>query len=142
MSPTTIAFVCVQNAGRSQMATALAERENSRRKTNVRILTGGTDPADHVHPEVVEVLEEKGIDRSETKPKEIQPEELQSSDVVITMGCSAENVCPANYAGESRDWDLEDPDGKELNEVRAIRDEINRRVTILFDELEGLHDAS
>lgn len=136
MSPTTIAFVCVQNAGRSQMATALAKRESARRNASVRILTGGTDPADQVHPEVVEVLGEKGIDLSENKPREIKPEELHSSDIVITMGCSADNVCPTNYVGESRDWALEDPDGQDLDEVRSIRDEIKRRVSILFDALE------
>lgn len=141
MSRTTVAFVCVQNAGRSQMATALAKRENTRRNTNIRILTGGTEPADHVHPGVVEVMREKGIDLSEKNPQKIRPEEFHSSDLVITMGCSAENVCPTNYVGESRDWDLEDPDGKDLEEVRSIRDEINRRLTILFDELESDRDA-
>lgn len=141
MSRTTIAFVCVRNAGRSQMATALAKRENSRRNTDIRILTGGTEPADDVHPEVVEVMREKGIDLGEKTPQTIRPKELRSSDLVITMGCSADNVCPTNYVGESRDWDLEDPGGKELDEVRSIRDEIGRRVTILFDELEGDRDA-
>lgn len=141
MSPTTIAFVCVQNAGRSQMATALARREKSRRKTNVRILTGGTDPADHVHPEVVQVMREKGIDLSEEQPREIGPEELKSCDLVVTMGCSERGVCPTNFTGESRDWDLEDPDGKDLDEVRSIRDEIGRRITILFDELEETSDV-
>jgi protein-tyrosine-phosphatase len=123
------------------MATELAKRENNRRNTNVRILTGGTQPAEHVHPEVVEVMDEKGIDLNDREPRKIQPEELHSCELVITMGCSARDVCPTNYVGESRDWDLEDPDGKDLDEVRDIRDDINRRLTVLFDELEEEYDV-
>lgn len=136
MNRTTIAFVCVQNAGRSQMATAFARRENDRRETNVRIITGGTDPADEVHEEVVETMLERRIDLNDQKPRKIQSEELQSADYVITMGCSADDVCPANFTGQNRDWDLEDPDGKDPETVRSIRDDIKRRVNILFDELE------
>lgn len=136
MSRPTVAFVCVQNAGRSQMATAFAERENQRRNMNVRILTGGTDPADHVHQEVIDAMAERGFDLGDNQPRKIKPEELRGCDIVITMGCEAEDVCPANYGGESRDWDLEDPDGKDDQTVRSIRDDIKRRVTILFDELD------
>ncbi|WP_135853391.1 arsenate reductase/protein-tyrosine-phosphatase family protein [Halorussus salinus] len=168
---TTVAFVCVQNAGRSQMATAFAEREVRERReasepTSVRragrtasgeagsddpradereaseegaesveILTGGTDPADHVHDEVVEVMAERGFDLSERTPREITHDELQDCDYVITMGCSAKDVCPATWAGENRDWGLDDPDGEELDAVRAIRDEIEERVADLFAEL-------
>lgn len=134
----SVAFVCVQNAGRSQMATAFAEREKNRRQLDVEILTGGTDPADHVHPEVVEVMEERSIDLSDRSPREITPEELEDVDYVVTMGCSAEGVCPAGWNGENRDWDLEDPDGKDPETVRSIRDDIKRRVSILMDEIEGL----
>jgi len=131
-----LAFVCVQNAGRSQMATALAERERERRQLDLEIITGGMDPADRVHPEVVEVMEETGMDLSERTPREIQPDDLSDVDSVITMGCSAEGVCPAGWNGENRDWDLEDPQGKDLETVRSIRDEIRRRVSILMDEIE------
>ena len=134
---TKIAFVCVQNAGRSQMATAFAEQARAEHdaEAEIEIETGGTDPADHVHPEVVDVMNEKGIDLSGRTPKAVTPEELRAMDLVITMGCSAEGVCPAAWNGESRDWDLDDPDGQGLDLVRAIRDDIERRVDALFDEL-------
>lgn len=132
-----VAFVCVQNAGRSQMATAFAEREREQRgvEDEIEILTGGTQPADHVHEEVVRVMQERDIDLAETTPREITPEELQGADYVITMGCSAHDVCPATWSGENRDWGLDDPDGQDVDRVREIRDEIEQRVSDLFDEL-------
>ena len=135
--PTEIAFVCVQNAGRSQMATAFAEQARAEHDAaeEIEIETGGTQPADHVHPEVVEIMNEKGIDLSERVPKEVTPDDLRGMDLVITMGCSAEGVCPAAWNGESRDWDLDDPDGQDLDAVRAIRDDIEQRVETLFQEL-------
>jgi len=134
---TTIAFVCVQNAGRSQMASAFARRELARRDLGDRLdlLTGGTRPAAHVHPEVVDAMAEVGIDLSERTPREVTVDELRASDYVITMGCSAAAVCPAGWGGESRDWGLDDPDGRSPDEVAAIRDEIAERVAELFDEL-------
>ncbi len=136
-SPTRVAFVCVQNAGRSQMATAFAERELTERDVTdrIEILTGGTQPADHVHDEVVRVMDEEGFDLRDRTPREITPDELQSVEYVITMGCSAGDVCPAAWSGENRDWDLDDPDGEGLDGVREIRDEIAGRVSDLFDEL-------
>ncbi|GAA0670282.1 low molecular weight phosphatase family protein [Natronoarchaeum mannanilyticum] len=136
-SPVRVAFVCVQNAGRSQMATAFAERERDRRDAHDRleIITGGTQPADHVHEEVVTVMEDEEFDLADRTPREVTPEELQAADYVITMGCSAQDVCPATWTGENRDWGLEDPDGQGLDAVREIRDEIGRRVRELFDEL-------
>lgn len=133
-----LAFVCVQNAGRSQMATAFAEQEKRDRglESDINVITGGTRPADHVHDIVVEVMNEEGIDLTEKEPRAITPEELQQTDIVITMGCSASDVCPATWSGDNRDWDLEDPDGKPPDEVRAIRDEIRRHVRELFDEIE------
>ena len=131
-----VAFVCVQNAGRSQMAAAFAEREREKRGVDwLEIVTGGTDPADRVHGEVVEVMREKGLDLSGRTPREVTPEELQECDYVITMGCSAEDACPATWNGENRDWGLDDPDGQDLDAVRAIRDEIAERVGALFEEL-------
>jgi len=134
---TRIAFVCVQNAGRSQMATAFAERARAEHdvEAEIEIETGGTQPADHVHPEVVEVMNENGIDLSDRTPKAVTPDELRAMDLVITMGCSAEGVCPAAWNGESRDWDLDDPDGQGLDAVREIRDDIEHRVDDLFEEL-------
>jgi len=134
----TLAFVCVQNAGRSQMAHAFAERELAERplEDDVELVTGGTNPADHVHPEVVEAMRAVGFDLSSRTPRTVTFEEIQRSDLVITMGCSADAVCPAGWAGENRDWDLADPDGRSAAEVARIRDEIEARVAALLDELE------
>jgi protein-tyrosine-phosphatase len=132
-NPTRIAFVCVQNAGRSQMSTAFAERE--RRRLDVEILTGGTHPAEAVHDEVIEVMAEVGIDLSDRTPREITDEELRACDYVATMGCSTLDL--GDVAGvDVRDWALDDPDGAAPERVREIRDEIARRVAALFDELE------
>ncbi|WP_440006043.1 arsenate-mycothiol transferase ArsC [Halomicrococcus sp. SG-WS-1] len=136
--PSTVAFVCVQNAGRSQMATAFAERERERRGLEtLEIRSGGTRPADSVHDEVVEAMAEEGIDLSDREPREMTPAELQECDYVLTMGCSASDVCPATWSGENRDWDLDDPHGESVDEVREIRDEIASRVVALFDELQS-----
>ena len=137
--PLRIAFVCVQNAGRSQMAYALAQREIEQRglEDEIELITGGTRPADHVHDEVVRAMDAVGIDLSGRTPREITFEETQESDYVITMGCSADDVCPAGWAGENRDWNLDDPDGKSAAEVGRIRDEIERRVNDLFDGVEN-----
>ena len=99
----TLAFVCVQNAGRSRMATAFARRELDNRNLGhrVEIVTGGTKPADSIHEEVVEVMREDGIDLSDHTPREITFDELQEADIVITMGCSAEDVCPATWSVDS-----------------------------------------
>lgn len=136
---TTVAFVCVQNAGRSQMAYAFAEREREARglEDEIKLVTGGTRPAAHIHPEVVDAMHTIGIDISERLPREVTFEEIQNSDYVVTMGCSADDVCPAGWAGENRDWNLVDPDGRDPAEVADIRDEIAGRVNALFDELEG-----
>lgn len=132
-----IAFVCVQNAGRSQMAYAFARREIEERGCGDQfdLVTGGTRPADRVHREVVETMADAGIDLSDRTPREVTFEEIQGSDLVITMGCSADDVCPAGWAGENHDWDLPDPDGRPADEVAQIRDEIEQRVAELFDEL-------
>ncbi|OLZ40135.1 ArsC family transcriptional regulator [Natrinema saccharevitans] len=135
--PIRIAFVCVQNAGRSQMAYAFAQREVTDRglSDDVDLVTGGTHPADHVHDGVVRAMSAVGIDISDRTPREITFEEIQESEYVVTMGCSAEDVCPAGWAGENRDWGLDDPDGKSATEIDQIRDEIDDRVSRLFDEV-------
>ena len=132
-----IAFVCVQNAGRSQMATAFAERERDRRGAGdrIEIVTGGTQPADHVHDVVVEAMAEVDIDISDRTPREVTHDELQAVDLVVTMGCSASDVCPATWNGENRDWGLNDPHERPIEEVREIRNEIEERVVELFNEL-------
>ena len=134
--PIRIAFMCVQNAGRSQMSTAFAERERERRglEDRVEILTGGTHPADDVHDEVIDAMEAVGFDLSDRTPREITPDELRSCDYVATMGCSTLDVGAVGDDVDVRDWALDDPDGQDLDRVREIRDEIKGRVEALFDE--------
>lgn len=134
--PIRIAFMCVQNAGRSQMSTAFAERERDRRGLDdrVEILTGGTHPADHVHEEVIDVMDEAGFDLSDRTPREITIDELQSCEYVATMGCSTLDVGGVGSDVDVRDWALDDPDGEDMERVREIRDEIEQRVIALFDE--------
>ncbi|MFC5368009.1 low molecular weight phosphatase family protein [Salinirubrum litoreum] len=134
----TFGFVCVQNAGRSQMSTAFAEQERDRRglTDRVAIVTGGTMPADHVHPEVVDVMAEHDIDLSDRTPREVSDAELNACDVVATMGCSTLEL---DADVTVRDWALDDPDGQPPERVREIRDEIERRVVALFDEFVGEH---
>ncbi len=119
------------------MATALARMELERRDAadRVDIVTGGTRPADHVHEEVVEAMRELGVDLTDRTPREVSREEIMETDYVITMGCSAEDVCPVTWDGVNRDWGLEDPDGKDPETVREIREEIRRRVSDLLDEV-------
>ncbi|MFA9518073.1 low molecular weight phosphatase family protein [Halopenitus sp. H-Gu1] len=138
--PIRVAFVCVQNAGRSQMSTAFAERERDRRglEDRVEILTGGTHPVDHVHEVVLEVMNEAGFDLSDRTPREITPAELRSCDYVATMGCSTLDVGDVGADVDVREWALEDPDGKEFDRVRGIRDEIEQRVIGLFDEFSSV----
>ena len=128
--------MCVQNAGRSQMSIAFADRERERRslENRVEILTGGTRPAEHVHDEVIDVMEEIGIDLSDRTPREITLDELRSCDYVATMGCSTLDVGEVGDDVDTRDWALDDPDGQDLDRVREIRDEIKGRVKALFDE--------
>lgn len=133
-----VAFVCVQNAGRSQMSTAFAERERTERglEDAVEILTGGTHPAEHVHEAVVTVMDEEGFDLSDRIPREISSAELESCDYVATMGCSTLSIDPGANV-EVRDWALADPDGQDLDQVRDIREEIRSKVTDLFDDIEA-----
>lgn len=126
-----VLFVCLHNAGRSQMSEALFAREAAGRH---EARSAGTTPGDRVHPEVVEAMAELGIDLSRRVPRKLTAEDAEWADVVVTMGCGDE--CP--YVPDTRyfDWDLEDPKGRPLEEVRATRDEIERRVVELIDELE------
>lgn len=133
--PVRVGFVCVQNAGRSQMATAFAERERAERGLDdaVEIVTGGTDPADSVHDVVVDAMGEVGIDIADRTPRAVSPAELDACRVVATMGCSTLSLSADT---EVRDWALEDPHGQDIETVRAIRDEVRERVADLFAELE------
>ncbi|MFO7927897.1 low molecular weight phosphatase family protein [Natronomonas sp.] len=136
-----LGFVCVQNAGRSQMATAFAERERTHRglEDHVEIITGGTHPAESVHEVVVEIMNERGIDLSDRTPREVSAEELDACDVVATMGCSTLEL---DADVEVHDWALDDPDGAEIDEARRIRDTIQGLVEELFDEVEASLEES
>lgn len=136
-------FICVHNAGRSQMATAFAERERADRGLEdvVEIHTGGTDPGDAVHEGVVEAMAEAGIDIADRSPKWMPDlAQLEHSDYLITMGCAITKFNPDQHGVESHEWDLTDPNGRDMETVREVRDEIERRVAALFDELEDLAD--
>lgn len=134
-------FVCLHNAGRSQMAAAFAERERDERGVTdvVEIYSGGIEPADAVHEVVVEAMAEAGIDIADRRPKWVADlEQLEDSDHLVTMGCSISRFDPARYGVESLNWDLPNPDGQDMDAVRAVRDEIKTRVESLFDEVERL----
>ncbi len=135
-----VAFVCVRNAGRSQMATAFAERERERRGLDeVRLVTGGTRPADAVHDVVREAMREAGLDLSDRTPRAVSTAELEACDLVATMGCSTLDL-DASVA--VRDWALADPGEQPLDRVREIRDEVEERVVALFDEIEQEAEAN
>jgi len=127
-----ILFVCVENAGRSQMAEAFA---NHYGKGKLVASSAGVMLADKVNPVVVEVMKEKGIDISMNKPKLLTVKMAEEADQIITMGCSAEKFCPAPLLKNVIDWGLEDPKNKTIEKVRQIRDEIEKRVLKLISEL-------
>lgn len=129
---THVLFVCKQNAGRSQMSQVLFERAAQGRHTAA---SAGTIPADRVHPEVVAAMSELGVDLSDRTPRALDRELAEQADVVVTMGCGDE--CPYIPGRRYVDWDLEDPKGLPIDEVRQIRDEIDSRVRELAAELDG-----
>lgn len=122
-----VLFVCVHNAGRSQMAALLLDHHAQGR---VQVRSAGSEPADRVNPAVVEVMNELGIDMSKEIPKKLLTEDVAKSDVVITMGCG--DACPIFPGKRYEDWALVDPAGKGPEEVRTVRDEIDRRVQDLL----------
>ena len=129
----TVVFVCVHNSGRSQMAEAFFNQIAEGKATAI---SAGTQPGDKVHPVVVEAMKEVGIDLSGNKPKMLTLEMIEKADKMITMGCGADagGLCPAGFV-ETEDWALEDPKGKPISEVRIIRDEIKRRVSVLLAKI-------
>ena len=127
----TALFVCLHNAGRSQMSAALFEREAHGRHL---ALSAGTTPADRLHPEVVEVMREIGIDLADRTPRPLTDDVAGEADVIVTMGCG--DSCPYVPGKRYIDWDLPDPSGRPLEEVRAIRDEIAARVGRLIEMLD------
>lgn len=125
-----VLFVCVHNAGRSQMAAALLHHHAG---GAVRVTSAGSEPADQINPAVRQVMDEIGIDLSQEFPKRLTTDAVDAADVVITMGCG--DACPIFPGKRYLDWDLEDPAGRGVDAVRPIRDEIDRRVRDLLTEL-------
>ncbi len=136
MSVPTVLFVCVHNAGRSQMAAAFLS-ELSRGRIDVR--SAGSAPASSLNPAAVAVMAELGIDLTAAAPKLLTVTAVQESDVVITMGCG--DTCPVFPGKRYEDWELDDPAGQDIDAVRAIRDEIRDRIErLLADLLPGLRE--
>jgi arsenate reductase len=125
-----VLFVCVQNAGRSQMAAGLVRLRSGGR---IQVRSAGSDPGEEINPAVVQSLAELGCDMSEEFPKPLTDEVVRAADVVVTMGCGDD--CPIYPGKRYEDWELEDPADKDLETVRRIRDEIDARVQVLVDEL-------
>jgi protein-tyrosine-phosphatase len=125
-----VLFVCVHNAGRSQMAAGFLQRLAG---DQVEVFSAGGEPADRINPVAVEAMAEKGIDISANQPKLLEDAAVAQADVVITMGCG--DACPFYPGKRYEDWELEDPAGKQLEQVRGIRDEIEGRVRGLIAEL-------
>ena len=118
-------FVCIGNAGRSQMAQALYERLGGEARS------AGSRPERELHPEVIEVMRDLGVDLSDRRPRGIEQDDVQWADVVVTMGCG--DACPVLPGKRYLDWNLPDPAGRPVEEVRALRDDIQRRVEALAD---------
>ncbi|HEU4943371.1 MAG TPA: arsenate reductase ArsC [Gaiellaceae bacterium] len=127
---TKVLFVCVQNAGRSQMAEALFERAADDRHQS---RSAGSAPAARVHPEVIDVMRELGVDLTGRTPRGLDRADVEWADLVVTMGCG--DACPVIPGKRYVDWELEDPAGRPPDEVRAVRDEIERRIAALLPEL-------
>jgi arsenate reductase (thioredoxin) len=125
-----VLFVCVHNAGRSQMAAGLLKLRSDGR---IHVRSAGSDPADQINPAVLEAMREVGVDMAEEFPKPLTDEVVRAADVVITMGCG--DACPIYPGKKYEDWELDDPAGQDLEAVRTIRDEIDQRVQRLVAEL-------
>ena len=125
-----VLFVCVHNAGRSQMAAGLLKLRSDGR---VNVRSAGSLPADQINPAVIEAMEEVGVDMGEAFPKPLTDEVVRAADVVITMGCG--DACPIYPGKKYEDWELEDPAGQDVDAVRKIRDEIDTKVQYLIAEL-------
>ena len=127
-----ILFVCVHNASRSQMAEAFF---NHYAGSKARAFSAGTQPATQVDPNVIRTMKEVGLDLGAQRPKALAPQMVDEADKVVTMGCGVEAICPATWV-PTEDWQLEDPEGKPIEKVREIRDEIKTRVKKLIEEMQ------
>lgn len=130
----TVLFVCVENAGRSQMAEGLFKKYVSK---GFKAQSAGTKPVIQINPVVVQAMKEIGIDISNQKSKELTDDMILYSDLIVNMGCMEKNFCPTIFVPKVIEWNLEDPKGKSIDEVRKIRDEIDRRIKELVSTLEN-----
>jgi arsenate reductase len=125
-----VLFVCIHNAGRSQMAAGLLAKHA---KGRITVRSAGSTPSDEINPSVVQAMDEVGVDLSQEYPKPLSDGSVQAADVVITMGCG--DACPIYPGKRYEDWELDDPAGRTVEEIRPIRDELDRRVQVLLSEL-------
>lgn len=130
MSTPTVLFVCVHNAGRSQMAAGYLQHLAGER---VDVRSAGSEPKDQINPVAIQAMAEEGIDITANAPKLLTVDAVRQADVVITMGCG--DACPVFPGRRYEDWELDDPAGQNIDAVRSIRDEIRARVSVLVDEL-------
>jgi arsenate reductase (thioredoxin) len=130
MTTPAVLFVCIHNAGRSQMAAGYLRHLAGGR---IEVLSAGSEPGDRINPMAVQAMAEEGIDIGGAQPRVLDPDDVRASDVVVTMGCG--DACPYFPGTRCEDWQLDDPAGRPIEEVRPIRDEIRRRVEALVTEL-------
>ena len=126
-----VLFVCVENAGRSQMAEAFAKKYGAQ---SFIASSAGNKPAEKINPVVVEAMKEKGIDISTNKPKKLDFQTANDSDIIVTMGCNDQGICPGPFFKPTIDWKLEDPKDKPMEKVREIRDQIEHQVRELIEK--------
>ena len=132
--PKNILFVCVENAGRSQMAEAFFKKYA---KNQFHVISAGTSPSSHLNPVVVSVMNELGIDLKNQKPQLLSSSMIKNSNKTVNMGCMDKESCPSLFVKDVDDWNIEDPKGKSIEDVRKIRDQIKNDVLNLLDSLEN-----
>lgn len=132
IDPDDVLFVCVENSARSQMAEGFLKAM----APDIRVQSAGTVPGSKVNPIAIEVMREVGIDMTGQAPKSLTGKMIGSASIVVNMGCIDEASCPALFVADMQDWQIDDPKGQDIRQVRAIRDEIRQKVSQLVDELE------
>ena len=132
--PKNILFVCVENAGRSQMAEAFLKKYT---KNQFNVISAGTSPSSHLNPVVVSVMNELGIDLENQKPQLLSSSMIENSNKIINMGCMDKESCPSLFVKDVDDWNIEDPKGKSIEDIRKIRDQIKNDVLNLLNSIES-----
>ena len=132
--PKNVLFVCVENAGRSQMAEAFFKKYA---KNQFNVISAGTSPSSHLNPVVVSVMDELGIDLENQKPQLLSSSMIENSNKTVNMGCMDKESCPSLFVKDVDDWNIEDPKGKSIEDVRKIRDQIKNDVLNLLNSIES-----